>query len=368
MTDAEQAREQFPPLLQRGQPAPWFHGAALSGEQSYAFNAVAGRHVVMLFFGSTRIEGAAEALAIISRDRSLFDDRRACFFGVTTDPADAKAGKIAQQLPGIRFFLDYDRAISTAFGAALDRAYRPQWLVLDRTLRILGVYAIGEGERALALLRNEIAARPEDDWAPVLNVTNVLPTDVCTALIHCFEDHGGETSGFVREVGGKSVIIFNPAFKQRRDWTIDDAALRENLRALINRNLLVPLERAFQFKATRIERYLVARYDEGAGHFRAHRDNTTGATAHRRFAVTINLNAGEYDGGDLRFPEFGQRTYRAATGGAIVFSCSLLHEATPVTRGRRYAFLPFLYDDEAARQREANNAELGEGIAPYSGA
>jgi hypothetical protein len=36
-----------------------------------------------------------------------------------------------------------------------------------------------------------------------------------------------------------------------------------------------------------------------------------------------------------------------------------------VTRGRRYAFLPFLYDDAAARIREANNKFLGEGVEPY---
>ena len=36
----------------------------------------------------------------------------------------------------------------------------------------------------------------------------------------------------------------------------------------------------------------------------------------------------------------------------MVFSFSLLHEARPVTRGRRYAVLPFLYDDEAAVIRE----------------
>ena len=38
----------------------------------------------------------------------------------------------------------------------------------------------------------------------------------------------------------------------------------------------------------------------------------------------------------------------------MVFSCSLLHEATPVTRGVRYATLPFLYDEAAAKVREAN--------------
>ena len=32
----------------------------------------------------------------------------------------------------------------------------------------------------------------------------------------------------------------------------------------------------------------------------------------------------------------------------------MLHEATPVTRGKRYVFLPFLYDDAAARLRDQN--------------
>tara|TARA_B100000408_G_scaffold123993_1_gene105073 strand:- start:348 stop:731 length:384 start_codon:yes stop_codon:yes gene_type:complete len=127
------------------------------------------------------------------------------------------------------------------------------------------------------------------------------------------------------------------------------------------------MERAFQFRATRIERYLVACYEAGAGHFRPHRDNTTHGTAHRRFAVTINLNAGEYDGGDLRFPEFGQRTYRAPTGGAVVFSCSLLHEATPVTSGRRDAFLPFLYDEAARKVRDANLDKLAAHRAQAAG-
>jgi predicted 2-oxoglutarate/Fe(II)-dependent dioxygenase YbiX len=148
-------------------------------------------------------------------------------------------------------------------------------------------------------------------------------------------------------------------FKSRRDATITDESLRSAVRARILHRLLPELEKAFQFKATRFERYIVACYDAAeGGHFNPHRDNTTPGTAHRRFAVTINLNAGEYEGGDLRFPEFGRRTYRAPTGGAVVFSCSLLHEATPVTRGARFAFLPFLYDEEGARIREANRHNL----------
>lgn len=43
----------------------------------------------------------------------------------------------------------------------------------------------------------------------------------------------------------------------------------------------------------------------------------------------------------------------------MVFSCSLLHAVTKVTSGKRYAFLPFLYDDAAAKIREENDAFLG---------
>ena len=46
----------------------------------------------------------------------------------------------------------------------------------------------------------------------------------------------------------------------------------------------------------------------------------------------------------------------------MVFSCSLLHEATPVTRGRRYAFLPFFFDEagEALRQKNLHTLQPAE--------
>ena len=49
----------------------------------------------------------------------------------------------------------------------------------------------------------------------------------------------------------------------------------------------------------------------------------------------------------------------------MVFSCPLLHAVSRVTKGRRFAFLPFLYDEEAAKVREANNTHLGEGVGAY---
>ena len=80
------------------------------------------------------------------------------------------------------------------------------------------------------------------------------------------------------------------------------------------------------------------------GFFTAHRDNLSPATAHRRFGLTLNLND-DYDGGELRFPEYGPDRYRPDAGEALVFSGSHLHEVLPVTRGRRFVLLSFLFRD-----------------------
>jgi hypothetical protein len=43
----------------------------------------------------------------------------------------------------------------------------------------------------------------------------------------------------------------------------------------------------------------------------------------------------------------------------------LLHAVSRVTRGRRHAFLPFLYHEPASRIREANNGFLHESVGAY---
>jgi predicted 2-oxoglutarate/Fe(II)-dependent dioxygenase YbiX len=355
--------------LSRGELAPWFRARALSGSDSYAFETAAGRHILMLFCGTAARPESAEALRLALGRRDLFDDDKACFFGVTVDPADVAETRIRQSLPGVRWFLDYDWAVSRLFRAAANDGtgvFCPHWLLLDPTLRVIDMFPLQAGAAALAALQEAIAEPLSPDLAPVLTVPRVFEPELCRELIARYEADGGEESGFMRQVDGKTVLVKDPAHKRRRDCPIEDPQLQRALQGAVGQRLVPMIRRAFQFEATRMERYIVACYDAAeGGHFRAHRDNTTKGTAHRRFAVTINLNAGDYEGGDLGFPEYGKRTYRAPTGGAVVFSCSLLHEATPVTRGRRYAFLPFLYDEAAATLREANNRFLDDGIGAY---
>jgi predicted 2-oxoglutarate/Fe(II)-dependent dioxygenase YbiX len=304
-------------------------------------------------------------------------------FAVSADPADAKPAsqdvpngrpRLRDETPGLRIFRDHDLALSRLYGAIRPvaasakggsrPAYAPFALLLDPSLRVLASAPVSELGALVAALRKlpppgqlDGAKRP----APVLVLPRLLEPEFCRHLIGIYEAAGGGgESGFMRDVGGRTVGVQDPTHKRRRDLHIEDEVVREALRQRILRRLVPEIEKAFQYRATRIERYIVACYDAAeGGHFRAHRDNTTRGTAHRRFAVSINLND-DFDGGELWFPEFSPRRYRPPAGGAVVFSSSLLHEATRVTRGLRYATLPFLYDEEAARVRERNQAFLGE--------
>jgi predicted 2-oxoglutarate/Fe(II)-dependent dioxygenase YbiX len=196
-------------------------------------------------------------------------------------------------------------------------------------------------------------------------VPRVFSFELCDFLTQFYNDQGGVDSGFQFDIDGKTTTLSNWRLKRRSDVVVSAPEARDLIRSQIVRRLLPEIERFFQFKATRMDRYIVACYDsEVGGHFHRHRDNVNAGAQHRRFAVSINLN-NDFDGCELMFPEFGRKVYRPPEGGALVFSCGALHQVTPVTRGRRYAFLAFLYGEEDAARREANNARLHAGERQY---
>lgn len=349
-----------------GEPAPWFH-AVTEENPNFSFDTVAGRRVVLCFFGELRPEELKKLLEKFRQANARLGAAGGVFFGISTVQGEVHMRIQKEMLPDGYLFLDWNRNVSQLYGVASmesGRAYKLASFVLDERLRVVDVVPLVAGEpdqhmmRVLAALEGLPApwTRPVEGMpAPVLIVPRVFEPEFCQTLIEYYEREGGKPSGFMRDVDGKTVLIHDAKHKRRRDQAIDDDALRVACMQRIRNRLVPEIERAFQFKATRIERYIVACYRaEDAGHFRAHRDNTTKGTAHRKFAVSLNLNTGNYHGGMLRFPEFGGSHYQAPAGGAVVFSCSLLHEATPVTSGRRFAFLPFLYDDAAAELRERN--------------
>ncbi len=359
--------------LQIGEPAPWFEARSPMNPR-FIFDTVAGRYVVLCFFGSAAEPASRRILDDILGRRSVFDGRNACFFGVSIDPEDERSGRIQEMPPGIHLFWDFDRNVSRLFGAAEETGdiskapgYRRFSLVLDERLRVYAILPFDDqpGEHVPRLMQVLSALpplgqeQPATVPAPVLIVPRIFEPELCRTLIRYYEEGGGKESGFMHDIGGETVTVHDYGHKRRRDRAIADEQLCKACVVRIHDRLAPEIHKAFQFRATRIERYIVACYEaETAGHFRPHRDNTTKGTAHRRFAVSLVLNSGEFEGGHLRFPEFGRQTYCPPAGGAVVFSCSLLHEATPVTRGKRYVFLPFLYDDAAARIRQENSRFL----------
>ncbi|MFB2549599.1 2OG-Fe(II) oxygenase family protein [Ensifer soli] len=355
-----------------GDPAPWFHQRSTANPR-YAFDTAAGRYILIGFFGSAADPRGRAALDLVARHRGMFDDETLCFFGVSVDPSDETEGRVRESIPGIRHFWDFDATIGRLYGAVPKEAdsgqvpMRQIWVLLDPTLRVIAVMPFGEETNAALFSLIGNLPRPDrfagfEIFAPVLVLPNVFEPELCEEMIALYEENGGRESGFMREVDGKTVLLHDNAHKRRRDHTIDDQKLIGRIQNRIVRRVNPEIAKVHSFKATRMERYIVSCYAaEDGGHFRAHRDNTTKGTAHRRFAVSINLN-GDFDGGELSFPEYGPRRYKAPPGGAVVFSGALLHAVSPVTRGRRYAFLPFVYDEEAARLRE-QNAKFLEGDA-----
>lgn len=352
-------------MLMPGDPAPWFMTRSTANPE-FHFDTVGGRYLVLCFFGSAADPGGRRVLDDIERNHDRFDGENVLFFGVSTDPGDERLGRVRQQWPTVLFFWDFDLAVSRLYSAASadGSAYQQHTVVLDWAFRTLAVVRFSTGiethvPKLLRFLDSLPRIKTLNLFAPVLVVPNVFEPEFCRTLIGLYEQHGGQESGFMRDIDGKTVAVYDQSHKRRQDYHITDRNIIQAAQVWLHRRLVPEIRKAFQFNATYIERYIVACYDASTGgHFRPHRDDTTEGTAHRRFAVTMNLNADEYEGGDLRFPEFGRRAYRASTGGAVVFSCSLLHEAMPVTKGKRYAFLPFLYDADAAQIQQMNRQFL----------
>lgn len=357
-------------MLGPGDPIPSLY-LSTDANPRYSLDSVAGRYVVMMFVGGLRVPGVVDMLRQLYATTGPFDDRKACCFVVTCDETDLAEPSLCDRYPGIRVVRDHDRELARLFGCAhaagngVDHLALMTW-ILDPGLRVLDVMPVEDTAAHIAqvVARLDGMSSPLDNLdgcAPVLRVPNLFEPDLCRRLIAYAQETGTQDSGYMKTdpATGETMMVVDHAHKRRSDCNIDDTGLRDAIQARVIRRLVPQIERAFQFRVTRMERYIVACYDaQTGGYFRPHKDNTTLGTAHRRFAVTINLNADEYEGGDLRFPEFGMRTYRAPTGGAIVFSCSLLHEATPIVSGQRYCVLPFLYDEAGAAIRLANAQHL----------
>ena len=270
----------------------------------------------------------------------------ACLYGVIQGGPPSRRPQLTET--GSPILLDPERRLAAAFGFS-DAGV----IVLDADLRVATSYPGTDLEAATEICRL-IFERTAPDvlraQAPVHLVRAVLEPDLCRRLIDYWR--AGEKKADVVAVSSPDKSQALPDLKKRADVRVSDPELKSILQERLARRLAPEVFKVFQYKMSLFESLRVGCYDSGTGgYFRRHRDNMTPQTANRRFAVSINLNTGEYEGGQVRFPEYSRALYDPEVGSALVFSCSLLHEALPVTTGRRFGAFTFAFEPPAQSHR-----------------
>ncbi|MFK7793209.1 MAG: 2OG-Fe(II) oxygenase [Devosiaceae bacterium] len=362
--------------LRYGEAIPLCYSATRTNPR-FAFGSLGGRFTLLGFLPSKDSPDCAIMMAQADKAKKIFDPAKRVVALASNSSGTRDDAELLSVDGALLVFHDEANGLHDIFGVsganreAQKSAMPSGWFLIDPVMRVMATFPPEDTAQALATLENvgeplNHARVPTP--APVMVVPRVFEPEFCTALLDYYAAQGGEASGVTRERDGKTLVELDNSAKKRFDCMIEDEALRQAAMHRIYWRLAPQIEKAYQFKVTRMERYIVCCYDaQTGGYFKAHRDNTTKGTAHRRFAVSINLNAEDFDGGGVMFPEYSETVYNPPTGGALIFSCSILHEALPITGGQRYAFLPFLYDDAAAEVRKANNAFLDESVGTYGG-
>lgn len=340
-------------MLEPGDFAPDFVLPSRTGVPTRFHGRAGGAPTILLFLRSGVSPGLETALAVFERAEAGAEDSPAIFVVVRNGALEE-----IPENPPVAYFVDAGEKVHAAYGAEEGPA---TVFLLDPNLRVIDARRLSAGDPsdALASVRLKLDAFSREPpravrmQAPVLLVPNVLDPALCRRLIEVWAAGGHAPTGVEQSGRERRAVDLVPQAKLREDHTVSDPELTRLLTQRIGRRLIREVAKAFSFKASRFEGFKIACYDSASGgYFRRHRDNLSPATAHRRFALTLNLNDG-YRGGELRFPEYTHDLYRPDPGGALVFSGSLLHEVLDVTEGRRFALLSFLFSENDARLADA---------------
>ena len=347
--DPRQSPTNPPPPLERGQRAPNFALPNVEGRVEQFYDRFVGKLVLLLVLPSVASPEARTLLAEVTQQREALDEAGVAAIAVSGDNPPANAAVAAELGLDLPLYADVQGALLARLGLPPGTlGVTPRRLLFDRNQRLLE--SLDEGADLLASIRTHAragAARSVTAQAPVLLLPNVLEPALCSRAIEAWRADNSEglvnlpERAYEQAESDKRVHAFYFSLKKRRDHVTDDTLNPVLMQAILSR-LKPELAKAFRFQPGGLERVCIGAYEAERGdYFRPHRDNTTETTRHRCFAVSISLNE-DYEGGGVRFAEFGPEVYDPPLGGALVFSCSLLHEALPVTRGIRFAAFTFL--------------------------
>lgn len=344
-----------------GDPLPWID-VSTTREERLPLKGLAGHAVVITSVGSG-VDSEALTRAL-ERAAPILGEYSAYWLAIVS-PGETGIGFPTLANPRARIIVDVDGAARRGLGIAESHDGLVT-LEADPSLRVVatarhqGDDALSETESWLARRLVGAGARRVDMDAPVILIPDVIEPELRDALMKAWDGGAHEASGYLREnADGGVTHVINPNRKRRSDLFLEEAdPLAARVHARIRARVAPWVERATHFKIGFAERYRIACYEaESGGFFAPHRDFTE-ASPHRHFAMTIALNDG-YQGGTLRFPEFGAREYSLLPGQAIVYSGGLLHEVTRMTQGRRFALINFLTNGEGAKNVAAYQRDHG---------
>lgn len=256
--------------------------------------------------------------------------------------------------PADHEFVDHEGRVQAGWG--IDHAAGPTAVVLDPAVRVDVVHPVGDVDAVATAVRADVdrvadAHADADRAAPVLVVPDAVEPEMAERVVAAWAAADPVPTGVETTADGRHVEALDDLRKRRRDHVVTDPALLRELTQHVGRRVIPAVEKAFAFRATGFEGFKIGGYDaRDGGFFAAHRDNLSPATAHRRFALSLNLTD-DHDGGELVFPEYGHRRHRLGARDGLVFSGSLLHAVTPVTRGQRLVLLSFLFGHDQAPKR-----------------
>jgi peroxiredoxin len=346
-------------LIDEGDAAPFVRALDHDGKLTASdADMVSGKPVLLLFCPSLEDEALATGLRAFAAARDRLAALQATIFVISRNGVEANAA--ARRKLKLPFAILADAKAEIFKGYGVDPYPAAPMLtsfVLDAGHRVARVLDRMEPAalcaEALAELGRLSARRPATQLKshpPVL----VLPRMLCPADCHFLAaiwsrkvpEYGtdGFTNAGSKAETGDFKVVHDGLYGKAVEYIVQEEGLQRFIDGRLRRRLLPEIRKCFQVTGLKREGYRIAGYEARAGGFlNPHRDNSIPANAHRRFTMTANLNAGAYEGGELRFREYGEELYAVERGTAVVWSASLLHEVLPVTKGRRVVLGVHMY-------------------------
>jgi hypothetical protein len=281
------------------------------------YDRVRGRPAVLVLAANTARQEQWDEIKGYADIALVLDSAGVDLFIVTNDGVESMA-MVSKAIPAPAIWLaDIKGVVNLALrtGGKLDKSGLIS-LFLDSNQRVIAIKGAEPGHApwALGVLRGLSAEVPLalGTVAPVLILPRVLDEEACRRLL------------------SQEGLSITPA-------PIANPAEAEALSRLLLRRIGPEVDRVFSFDDFRFESLALRQEDAAAGSsaLDRRRDNSDPETTGRSFALILDLEAGAYEGGGLRFPEYGPHIYRPAAGAALVHAGGILRELLPVTSGRR---------------------------------